>query len=93
MVGIGGVTHAEKEADCEEGERGDQDRNSLFDLVLWGVKLLPAPSCVKQRHENHEMRLRVLRWRRIVVRAEDNCRPRGGRPAPAIAGSRAREMP
>jgi hypothetical protein len=34
MVGIGGVTHAEKEADCKEGKRGDQDRNSLIDWIL-----------------------------------------------------------
>jgi hypothetical protein len=77
MVGIGGVTHTEKEADCKEGERGGQDRNSLIDLVLWGVKLLPARPGVKRRHENHEMLLRVLRWLRIAVRVEDNYRPRG----------------
>ena len=93
MVGIGGVTHAEKEADREQGERGDQDRNSLFDLVLWGVKLLPAPSRVKQRHENHEMRLRILRWLGITVREEDNYRPRGRRLAPGTARPPAREKP
>ncbi|HZF22571.1 MAG TPA: hypothetical protein VE030_03790 [Burkholderiales bacterium] len=46
--------------------------NSLMDLVLWGVKLLPARTGVKRRHENHEKLLRVLRRLRIPVRVEHN---------------------
>jgi len=92
MVGIGGVTHAEEEADGEEGERGNHDQDSLFDLVLWGVKLLPEQSPVKQRHENHEMHVLIPPRLRRAVRVEDNC---PDRPMPTVRSCRScsRETP